>query len=162
MARAVATNFYTPKELTFQDGGGQWAVLTCFASFAAFLSVLCGKGFGPRFKRDQKSFNRKVRKERAAKDRKERVTFKMASVRDSCRSEARAHPHERDARAYIQPRTNTRRYTALRETLGRAPLPGYNRYMRRGKFVRLALSLLTGLAASASDEPTTPPLVALS
>ena len=42
MARAVATNFYTPKELTFQD---EPCVVTCFASFAVFLGVLCGLGF---------------------------------------------------------------------------------------------------------------------
>ena len=42
MERAVATNFYTPKEVSFQD---RPCVLTCFASFAVFLCVLCGLGF---------------------------------------------------------------------------------------------------------------------
>ena len=38
MERAVATNFYTPKEVSFQDE----RVLTCFASFAVFLGALGG------------------------------------------------------------------------------------------------------------------------
>ena len=91
MARAVATNFYTAKELTFQDGLGTGSA------------------------------------------------------------------------ALMEPQTtrrNTRRYTALCESLGRAHVPGYNRLMRGGILIRLALVLLTvGLAASASDEPTTAPLL---
>ena len=54
---------------------------------------------------------------------------------------------------------NTRRYTALRETLGRASVPGYNRDMRGGMFVRLVFVLLTVMAASAGDQPTTAPLL---
>lgn len=71
-------------------------------------------------------------------------------------------PHERDARAYIQPWTNTRRYTGRRDTLGLALVPSYNRKMRGGKFIRLSLILLTlGLAASAvaADQPTGTPLL---
>ncbi len=69
-----------------------------------------------------------------------------------------------DARAYIQsaPRVNTRRYTALRETFGRAPVPGYNRDMRGGKFIRLGLVLLTlglPLSSFANDQPTGAPIL---
>jgi general secretion pathway protein D len=118
MERAVATNFYTPKGLTFQ--GEHCAVLESAAPRAM---------------------------------------------------EARpSSPVLAPARAGTLAPTsgmNTRRYTALRETLGRVPVPGYNRDMRGGKFIRLAFILLAvigmipGLAASAfcRDQPTSTPLL---
>ena len=75
MERAVATNFYTPKEVTFQDE----------AVCADLLCVLCGFSWRPlrfrileRFRRDQNLY-RKGRKEEPQRPPRA-VTFRTAFV----------------------------------------------------------------------------------
>jgi general secretion pathway protein D len=71
-------------------------------------------------------------------------------------------PNELGTRAYIQAGANTRRYTALRKTLGRPPVPGYNREMRAGKFVRFGLVLvILGWVACATGTDQSPGLPVL-
>jgi general secretion pathway protein D len=68
--------------------------------------------------------------------------------------------HERGARAHIQP-PGIHESTLLGAKPSVSPLlPSYNRDVRWGNFIRLALILMTlGLAASADDHPATAPLL---
>jgi general secretion pathway protein D len=68
-------------------------------------------------------------------------------------------PHERDARAHTHGRIHEG--TLHGAKLSVPPrLPSYNRDVRWGNFIRLALVLMTlGLAASADDQPVNAPIV---